>query len=104
MKGRKTEDKMCLYQKEMQTSEDPNLIPSSPGEGVHAALARNLDPSTGVLVLLEVCGILETTSVIWGKGGSVQSKAEYIRMWHLHVRKIMFKYCSLDNFKKSWTL
>lgn len=55
---------MCLYQKVMQTSEDPNLIQSPPGEGVHSALARNLDLFTGVLVLLEVCGILETISVI----------------------------------------
>ena len=95
---------MCLYQKVMQTSEDPNLVPSSPEEGMHSALARNLDLCTGVLFLLEVCGILETISVIWGEGGSVHSKAEYIRMWHLHVSKIVFKYCSLDNFKKFWKL
>lgn len=94
---------MFLYQKVMQTSEDPNFIPSSPGEGVRSTLARTLDLSTGVLFLL-VCGILETISVIWGKGGSVQFKAEYIRMWHLHVSKIMFKYCSLDNVKNFWKL
>lgn len=58
------------------------LIPSSPGEGVHSALARNLVLSTDVLFLLEVCRILETISVIWGKGGSVLSKAEYIRILH----------------------
>lgn len=104
IKGRKKEDKMFLYWKVMQTSEDPNLIPTSPGKGVHSALSRNFDLSTGALFLLEMCSILETISVIWGKCGSLRSKAEHIRMWHLHVSKIMFKYCSLDDFKKFWKL
>lgn len=33
---------MCLYQEVMQTSDDPNLIPSSTGEGVYSALAKKL--------------------------------------------------------------
>lgn len=91
---------MCLYQEVMQTSEDPNLIPSLTGEGVYSTLARNCHLSTGVLFFLEVCSILETVSVFWEKSGSASSKAKYIRMWHWHISKIMFNLRSLNNFKK----
>lgn len=66
---------MFLYKEVMQTWEDPNLIPFLTGEGLYSALARNCHLSPGVF-LLEVCSILETVSVFWGKSGSVPSRAE----------------------------
>lgn len=78
-----------FYQKVVQIQEDPSVIPPSP-EGSRGALSLGKKHSAVQQCIVFVGG----ASVIQGKYGSMQSKAEYIRMLH-----------SMEVFlKKKWDL